>query len=136
MNYPQFFAFLSNQCSRFATDAEVPEAMERVLTELNRATAAADVDPPLVEPFRALLGPVYRDVLSQAFMAVQKATNERIAQLDAARAELHAQREETIKAAQKREQEAIKQVETDRQQIADLSHKVNLLEQRLAALKP
>jgi hypothetical protein len=135
MKYHQFFAVIHNQIARFAPDVDVPPEMERILEELTGAVRVADVDPALLTTFSELLGPKYRDLLSQAFLAVKDATAQRIQTLDAARAKLMEEHAKESELARRREEEAARLVIADRDRVAGLQKQVDALTKRLEAIK-
>jgi non-ribosomal peptide synthetase component F len=135
MNYPQFFAILSNQMGRFAPEAKVPEEFERVLTELCKAALSSDVDQALVEPLVAALGPKYEKLLWGLYEETRAPIKARIALLDEAQAKLTEERNQATREAEERALAAARRQEEDRRKLGELTAQVQALESRLAELK-
>lgn len=135
MNYPQFFAILSNQCSRFANEVQVPTDIERVLDELRATTNLGQLDEPLRLAFTALLTPRFVALLTEAHGAVTDMVQERIAVIDKQRADAVAEFQVTQQAAVDQAQSAQKQHQDMLTQLGEQQSRIAALEQQIATLK-
>lgn len=91
MKLPQFLHILANQCARFAPDVEISDALDGALTQLRSYDSLASADEELVTRLVAAVAPVYAQAFAEIVQAMDAPVRERLAELEAARAQAEAE---------------------------------------------